>query len=44
MIKQYLFKADEKMLDDLKMLAEKNYRSLNKEIEYALSLYIEQNK
>ena len=38
-IKQYPLKLDEELLEELKALADKNFRSLNKEIEYALTEY-----
>lgn len=43
-IKQYLLKIEEKTLNELKDIAEKNFRSLNKEIEFIINKYIEDVK
>lgn len=40
-IKQYPLKIDEEILEKLKIIAEKNFRSLNKEIEYIIFNHIE---
>lgn len=41
-IKQYPLKIDEEILEKLKIIAEKNFRSLNKEIEFIIFKYIEE--
>lgn len=43
-IKQYLLKIDENTLNELREIADKNFRSLNKEIEYIITKHIENSK
>lgn len=39
----FALRIPEKLMEDIKALAEQNSRSVNKEIEYALKMYVLQN-
>lgn len=43
-IKQYPLKIEEELLEELKTIADQNYRSLNKEIEFIIAKYVKEYK